>query len=228
MLAALISGYGVKRFSPKIFLKPIEATAGSNNPGARQEAINCFKSIYFWMGDATDSMMSALKDLQKEQLKKDFEELKKLPKGQNKKLTRTEKEAAKDAELNAVIAAEESKEAEVIDVFDISAPVDILSKFNPDWIAAAEPLKKWNERVDKLKEIQTASDVPKLAPGSYVGLFEFLKKECNNSNVNVSQQGIKTVGILAKGLRQHFATHAKEIVPVILPKIALTNIMMCI
>jgi hypothetical protein len=55
----------------------------------------------------------------------------------------------------------------------------------------------------------------------------------------VSQQGIKTVGILAKGLRQHFATHAKEIVPVILPKfkerkliddlqIALTNIMMCI
>ena len=87
MLAALISGYGVKRFSPKIFLKPIEATAGSNNPGARQEAINCFKSIYFWMGDATDSMMSALKDLQKEQLKKDFEELKKLPKGQNKKLT---------------------------------------------------------------------------------------------------------------------------------------------
>jgi hypothetical protein len=71
--------------------------------------------------------------------------------------------------------------------------------------------------------------VPKLAPGSYVGLFEFLKKECNNSNV----------GILAKGLRQHFATHAKEIVPVILPKfkerkliddlqIALTNIMMCI
>jgi hypothetical protein len=81
--------------------------------------------------------------------------------------------------------------------------------------------------------------VPKLAPGSYVGLFEFLKKECNNSNVNVSQQGIKTVGILAKGLRQHFATHAKEIVPVILPKfkerkliddlqIALTNIMMCI
>jgi hypothetical protein len=35
MLAALISGYGVKRFSPKIFLKQIEATAGSNNPGAR-------------------------------------------------------------------------------------------------------------------------------------------------------------------------------------------------
>ena len=139
------------------------------------------------MGDATESMMGGLKDLQKDQLKKDFEELKKQPKGANKKLTRTEKEAAKDAELNAVIAAEESKDAEVIDVFDISAPVDILNKFNPDWIAAAEAIPKWNERVEKLKEIQAAADVPKLANGNYTSLFEYLKKECSNSNVNVQQ-----------------------------------------
>lgn len=35
MLSQLISGFGVKRFSPKIFMKAIETTAGSNNPGAR-------------------------------------------------------------------------------------------------------------------------------------------------------------------------------------------------
>lgn len=100
-------------------------------------------------------------------------------------MTRTEKEAAKDAELNAVIAAEESKEAEVVDVFEISKPVDILSKFNTDWIVAAQAIAKWNERVDKMKEIQTAADVPKLATGSYSELFEYLKKECGHSNVNV-------------------------------------------
>ena len=81
-------------------MKSIEKTAESSNPGARAEAMNCYKSIFLWMGDATDSLMGALKDQQKDQLKKEFEELKKLPKGQNKKLTRTEKEAAKDAELN--------------------------------------------------------------------------------------------------------------------------------
>jgi S-methylmethionine-dependent homocysteine/selenocysteine methylase len=105
------------------------------------------------MGDATESLMGALKDLQKDQLKKDFEELKKLPKGSNKKLTRTEKEAAKDAALNAVIAAEEQKDADMVDVFDISAPVDILQKFTIEWIQEAQALVKWNERVDKMKEI---------------------------------------------------------------------------
>lgn len=59
----MISGFGVKRFSPKIFMKAIEATAGSSNPAARQEAINCYKSIFLWMGDATESLMGALKDL---------------------------------------------------------------------------------------------------------------------------------------------------------------------
>lgn len=153
LLSHLMAGYGIKRFSPKVFSKAIEATAGSNNPGARTEAMNCYKSIYYWMGDATESLMGALKDLQKDQLKKDFEELKKLPKGSNKKLTRTEKEAAKDAALNAVIAAEEQKDADMVDVFDISAPVDILQKFTIEWIQEAQALVKWNERVDKMKEI---------------------------------------------------------------------------
>lgn len=44
----------------------IEATAGSNNPGARAEAMNCYKSLFYWMGDATETLMGALKDLQKD------------------------------------------------------------------------------------------------------------------------------------------------------------------
>lgn len=98
---------------------------------------------------------------------------------------------------------------------------------------------KWNERVEKMKEIQTAADVPKLATGSYAELFDYLIKECKHSNVNVQQQGVKTIGLLAKGLRQDFAKEAKASVPVILPKFkerkmtedimtTLSSIMMCI
>jgi hypothetical protein len=57
-----MSGFGLKRFSPKIFMKAIEATAGSSNPGARAEAMNCYKSLFMWMGDATESLMGGLKD----------------------------------------------------------------------------------------------------------------------------------------------------------------------
>lgn len=66
LLSQLMAGFGIKRFSPKIFMPAIEATAGSNNPGARAEAMNCYKSLFYWMGDAVESMMGALKDLQKD------------------------------------------------------------------------------------------------------------------------------------------------------------------
>lgn len=73
----------------------------------------------------------------------------------------------------------------MIDVFDISAAVDILGKFGPEWIEEAKGIAKWNERVEKIKEICTAADVPKLATGNYFDIFEYLKKECGHSNVNV-------------------------------------------
>jgi hypothetical protein len=138
LLSHLMAGYGLKRFKPAAFAKCIEAAAGSSNAGARTEAMNCYKAMYQWLGDATESFLKGLKPIQQEELKKEFEEIKKLPK--NKKLTRSEKEAAKDAELNAVIAAEENKD---IDVFEVSDAVDILGKFNNEWIGQAQALTKW-------------------------------------------------------------------------------------
>lgn len=62
------------------------------------------------------------------QLTKDFEALK-AEKKEFKRKTRSEQEAAKAAAIDDAInaAAEEEKKEEVIDVFDISAPQDILS-----------------------------------------------------------------------------------------------------
>jgi hypothetical protein len=69
-----------------------------------------------------------------------------------------------------------------------------------------------------MNEIQTAANVPKLAKGSYAELFDYLLKECKHANVNVQQAGVKTIGLLAKGLRQDFAKEAKAAVPIIMPK----------
>lgn len=79
-------------------------------------------------------------------------------------------EAAKDAAINAAIGAEEEKkdeEEEIIDAFDISAPQEILSKFPADWITETLAIKKWDVKRDKLIEVQTAANVPKLQPGDY-------------------------------------------------------------
>lgn len=121
------------------------------------------------------------------QLNKDFEALK-AEKKDFKRKTRTEQEAAKAAAIDDAInaACEEEKKEEVIDVFDISAPKEILSEFGPDWATATLAIKKWNEKKEALDKVNTAADVPKLAPGDYSGLFEVLKKLAADPHVAVA------------------------------------------
>lgn len=98
---------------------------------------------------------------------------------------------------------EESKE-EVVDVYDISAPQVILDKFGADWAATTLGLKKWSEKSEAMVAVTTAADVPKLAPGDYTGLFEVLKKMVGDAHASVSQNAIRAIGCLAKGLRAAF------------------------
>ena len=81
---------------------------------------------------------------------------------------------------------EEEKKEEVIDVFDISAPVDILSKFNADWCSTTLGLTKWAEKKAALDVVLTDADVPKLAKGDYSAFFEVLKKLGGDSHVAVA------------------------------------------
>ena len=83
----------------------------------------------------------------------------------HKRLTRTEKLKAKQAELDAIIG-EETKE-EVVDVYEIAPASKILATFTPEWVEATLALKKWDEKRDKMIEITTAADVPKLEAGNY-------------------------------------------------------------
>lgn len=157
--------------------------ANHSNPAARTEAMNCYKALYLWLGDAVNAFMDKLKAAQVEAVKKEFAEYKENNKN-HKRLTRSEKAKQKEAELDAIIA-EETKE-EVVDVFDIAPETKILTTFTPEWIEATLALKKWDEKRDKMIEIATAADVAKLAPGNYGDLAQLVKKFLGDSNVNVS------------------------------------------
>jgi len=74
----------------------------------------------------------------------------------------------------------------VIDVFDISAPKEILSAFGPDWAAATLANKKWNEKKDEMDKVIAAADTPKLAKGDYSGLVDVLKKMAGDAHATVA------------------------------------------
>ena len=176
--------YGIRRFSPARFGKEVLAAANSSAPASRNEAMNCYKAIFQWVGAAgVEPFIEPLKEAQKVQLKKDFEAIT-AEKKVFKRKTRTEQAAARDDAVNALI--EEEKKEEVIDVYDISAPVAILGEFGPEWAAATLAEKKWGSKKDAMQAVIDAANVPKLAPGDYSGLAGVLQTLAADAHAAVS------------------------------------------
>ena len=72
-----MTAFGIKKFSPARFTPQITAAANSSDPKTRTEAMNCYKAIYLWVGEAgVGPFIEKLKEAQKVQLGKDFEALK--------------------------------------------------------------------------------------------------------------------------------------------------------
>jgi hypothetical protein len=89
-LAALMTAYGIKRFSPAKFLKQIEAAVNASAPALRAEGMNCYKAMFQYLGEAgVEPFIEKMKEAQKVQLKKDFEAIK-AEKKEFKRKTRTE------------------------------------------------------------------------------------------------------------------------------------------
>ena len=73
-----------------------------------------------------------------------------------------------------------------------------------------------DEKKDKMTEVFTEADVPKLETGSYIDLVGVLKKFMGDSHIGVAQSAVKAMGALAKGLRENFIELAKELYPLML------------
>ena len=63
LLAALMKAFGLKKFNPARFGPQILAGANSSAPAMRNEAMNCYKAIFLWLGAAaTDTFIEPLKE----------------------------------------------------------------------------------------------------------------------------------------------------------------------
>ena len=60
-MANLIAAFGVKKIPVPKFAPVILNAANSSNPAARTEAMNCYKSLYLYLGDGVDTFTEKLK-----------------------------------------------------------------------------------------------------------------------------------------------------------------------
>lgn len=60
----MVSNYGVKKYKFKTFLPLVETLAGSSTPAIRAEAMNFYKELYKFIGEAVKDLNKGLKKQQ--------------------------------------------------------------------------------------------------------------------------------------------------------------------
>lgn len=167
--------------------------------------------------------MILIENFVQDDLKKLFEEVK--AKGdKSKRVFKSEKAAAEEAAKNAAIdaaMAEESKgaeEEEAVDPLEFAPEVDIIGKYNAEWMETTSAIKKWNDKVAAVEALIEEVGKVKVKPGNPEGLAAFCKKEIGNSNINVAIVGIKAGAALGKAMKKDFAAGIKLMINAVLLK----------
>ncbi|KAF0689123.1 Aste57867_19395 [Aphanomyces stellatus] len=109
-----------------------------------------------------------------------------------------------------------------IDPREFAETVDLMAKLPKTEFKAKMALPKWSEKVAALQIVlDTIGSVPKLANnGDFGDLVQQLKICTQDSNVNIVAKSIEVLGVLADGLRRHFAQYARIMLPVLLRKLS--------
>lgn len=71
-------------------------------------------------------------------------------------------------------------------------PVDILSKYNSEWVDKVLEMKAWKEKKEALEALIEDASCPKLKNGDYMNVIKLIKKLIVDANFVVSQVTIKT------------------------------------
>ena len=186
----------------------MDKLAGSTVSGLRTETMNFYKQAFLFLGEALRPFISKLKKQQVDELEKFYEEnSKNLP------------QPTKGDDIPSASGGGDKPGLSIqIDPYDISDPVEIFNKFHENWTEKVLAQAKWNDKKQMLEDFLSAASAPKLANSNFMHIHAMLKKLLNDANVVVMTLAIKLYGVMAKGLRKHFAGVCKIITSTILSK----------
>jgi cytoskeleton-associated protein 5 len=168
------------------------------------------------LGKIIDKPVSELRPAQIKDLEAAFEKLPTDP-AVPLKYRRSEADAMMAAAAAAAAGGPSAAPKEV-DAYDVVDAVNVLSKVNAAFYEALVS-KKWKERKEALDMLVAASDNPKLESGDYAELAKNLKKCLNDANVFVVELATRCLGMLGRGLRKEFSTHARQVIGALLDKL---------
>lgn len=212
-MTALYHAYGVKIVEPKPALKALPKVFGHADKNVRAEASTLAQELYRWLQEAMKPLFwDDLKDVQKSELEKLFDQVKSQAAPRQTRLQRSQQETAPE---DAAAPVEEV--AEPVNAFDLAEPVNVLAKLPPDFhqnMASA----KWKDRKEALDALYQIANTPRIKDGGFDDVAAALTKCMKDTNVAVVSTAANCVDALAKGLQKSFAKHRSKLMPAMLDR----------
>lgn len=217
-LFQIYSNFGARTVDPKPVLKALPKLFGHADKTVRAETTALCVELYKWLKDAIKPMFfNDLKPVQQKELEDAFEKVKAESPKQERFLKSQQAAMAAAAEAPGGEEEEEQQEPEV-DAYDLSEPMNVLSKLPPEFYTNMGSTK-WKERKEALDALLPLVNVPRIKDDAYNELFAVLAKSMKDANIAVVTVAANCIEAMAKGLRQAFLKYKGVVLSPILERL---------
>ncbi|OLL25274.1 Spindle pole body component alp14 [Neolecta irregularis DAH-3] len=214
--------FGAKTVNPKLILKHLPKIFAHSDKNVRAEGQALTMELYRWLGDALRPSLSELKPLQIKELDAAFESLEPGKPAQSRFLRSQKQTDAASQGLAGYCTNshldDADEESDQIDVFDLSEPIDVLSKVPKD-LADNLASPKWKERKDALDALYAVANVPRIQDADYSDISRILAKCMKDANIAVVTVAAQCIQVLATGLRANFARYKGTVLSPMIEKL---------
>eukprot|EP00927_Polykrikos_kofoidii_P048064 TRINITY_DN42298_c0_g1_i1.p1 TRINITY_DN42298_c0_g1~~TRINITY_DN42298_c0_g1_i1.p1 ORF type:complete len:1574 (+),score=246.40 TRINITY_DN42298_c0_g1_i1:385-4722(+) len=219
LLYQLLADFGDTKINPRLGYLPLVAKyAADSDRGIKEACYSVLLELFAWVGDVTE-LSKSLEEPQKKELTKRIAELEGTEQEprQAKRVYRNERRVRACASEEGVVEATPQA-----DVCDVPESVDALKQLPRGWcISKVLTMEKWKQKQLHLQEFASCLDVSRIVPSeTYISMVPTLVRLIKHeSNIPLVTEVAKCMGLLAKGLREHFERGARQLLPVALARI---------
>ncbi|KZV45890.1 hypothetical protein F511_32448 [Dorcoceras hygrometricum] len=220
-----LSEFGTKIVPPKRLLKMLPELFDHQDQNVRASSKGLTLELCRWIGKepVKSILFEKMRDTMKKELDAELANVTGAAKPTRK--IRSEQDKEPEVETTSEVVGTGPAEGTVddtpleIDEYELVDPVDILAPLDKSGFWEGVKATKWSERKEAVAELTKLASTKRIAPGDFSEVCRTLKKIITDVNIAVAVEAIQALGNLSRGLRTHFSTNSRVLLPVLLEKL---------
>lgn len=220
-----LSEFGTKIVPPKKLLKMLPELFDHQDQNVRASSKGLTLELCRWIGKepVKSILFEKMRDTMKKELEAELANVSGTAKPTRKIRSEQDKEPEVETASEAVGAGPAEGTADdtplEIDEYELVDPVEILTPLDKSGFWEGVKAAKWSERKEAVAELTKLASTKRIAPGDFSEVCRTLKKIITDVNIAVAVEAVQALGNLSRGLRTHFSSNSRVLLPILLDKL---------